>query len=206
MPENVRLDFEKYYGTFVSTYQKFYTKRLLMGLIGLVVVVGLVLALPSIWLQGFVALAFLPLLAYWFYQNGQAYRQVADYLAQQLAFWEEALPNFDPQAPATLVYEDPDNYYVQEGGEFLRFSKKGSRTLPAAQRGLSLIVAENSDLFSQRRPLLLSYCDVAEIKYLNLAKMNEKILREMRLTRLKNKLVPPLMIIVILICLWFYFF
>lgn len=205
MKENIQLDFEKYGGTIVSLYQRFYVKRLLLTLIALACLTTGVLLVPLAFMKVVLVLLFAPVIVMSLVRNLQAYRQSQTYLAERAQSWQKQVSDFDPTAEAFQLYEDPDNYYLKLEGEAKRFLKKGSRTLPSFERGLSLIVAENSDIFSTT-PLLVHYCDTTELKYLNLAGMHEKLLRQMKLTRLKNKVLPVVFGLILLALLYFYLF
>ncbi len=205
MNESIQVDFEKYGGTIISLYQRFYIKRLILALIAFAALVVMVILLPITLMKFFLAVMFGPVILIVLVRNFQRYSQSQNYLTEMLAFWQGQVSVFNATADEFRLYEDPNNYYLRIEGEPKRFLKKGSRTLPSAQRGLSLIVAENSDIFSQT-PLLVHYCDTTELKYLNLAEMNEKLLRQMKITRLKNKLLPPVFVVIVLVLLYFYFF
>lgn len=203
MKESVANDFSKYQHSIEQLYKQRSVKRL--GIDGILLCLLLIsLGVVPMFLKVLLFVLLAPLILIDTYRNVLVARNCQGFIDDLKIAWQAKIEEADWADPETIVYEDDNNYFVKEK-EQSGISKKGSRTLPSEIRGLSLIIGENNNLFSKENPIFVVYCDTTEIKHIDLNKKNEAILKNMQWTRVKNKILRPLGVGIIVIVILLYF-
>lgn len=203
MKESVANDFSKYQHSIEQLYKQRSVKRL--GIDGILVCLLLIsLGVVPMFLKVLLFVLLAPLIIIDTYRNVLVARNCQRFIDDLKIAWQGKIEGADWADPETIVYEDDNNYFVKDEEQW-GISKKGSRTLPSEIRGLSLIIGENNNLFSKEQPIFVVYCDTTEIKHIDLNKKNEAILKNMQWTRVKNKVLRPLGVGIIVIVVLLYF-
>ncbi|WP_314066997.1 hypothetical protein [uncultured Vagococcus sp.] len=203
MKESVANDFSKYQHSIEQLYKQRSVKRL--GIDGILVCLLLIsLGVVPMFLKVLLFVLLAPLIIIDTYRNVLVARNCQGFIDDLKIAWQGKIEGADWADPETIVYEDDNNYFVKDEEQW-GISKKGSRTLPSEIRGLSLIIGENNNLFSKEQPIFVVYCDTTEIKHIDLNKKNEAILKNMQWTRVKNKVLRPLGVGIIVIVVLLYF-
>lgn len=205
MRESVENDFNRYQGAFEQLYKQRCTKRLVLdGLLVCLLVVGLSVVPMLVKIALLLVLG--PVIVSDGFQVISAINNRQDFINKVNSAWQNQIENFDWAESENRVYEDENTYYMKKDSELLGISKKGSRTLPSEMRGISLIIGENTNFFAKEQPIFIIYCDTTEIKTLNLTKQNEATLAKMKWNRVKNRILRPIGMTLLLILVLLYLF
>lgn len=175
-------DFDYYQRTIQQMYDRYYMKRIILGLVALAIFVAYTFFMKELLLlNGILILIIAVVTGYWFVQR-QKFPEV----------YQAFLVENEPQLSIQSVEEAEYTYNIKTAGQVIRIAKKGARNLPSQNKQYTLLVGFAKNQFA-RQPLQIVYYDLLALTYEEKFRLSRngysrlpKFLRRFTWSNLKN--------------------
>lgn len=147
-------DFDYYQRTIQQMYDRYYMKRITVGVVAFFIIVAYTFFMRETFLlNGALALIIGLVTGYWLLQR-QKFSEI----------YHEFLAENEPQLVIHQVEEAEYTYNIKAGEREIRINKTGVRNLPSQDKQYTMMVGFAKNLFS-RQPLQIVYYDMLALKY-----------------------------------------
>ena len=175
-------DFEYYRRTIQQLYDRYYLKRITLGVAAFAIIAGYTFFIRDTWgLNLFLLVVIGAVTSYWFVQR-QKFPEV----------YQAFLVENEPQLVIRSVEEAEYTYNIKTASQLIRIAKKGARNLPSQNKQYTLLVGFAKNQFA-RQPLQIVYYDLVALTYEEKFRLSRngyqrvpKFLRRFTWSNLKN--------------------